>query len=1104
MILSIARLRRSVPRGLAGWHITLKTLVLTLLLAGAHYGYCQGSTASIFGTVKDAQGALIPDATVTVNNLDKQKVTTTRTNNDGYYQFPVLLVGRYSLRAEKSDLKTYERTGIVLQVNNKIQADVTMAVGSVNATVTVAESSSMVETQSPTTSTVIDAQRIVDLPLNGRNVADLTLLVPGVQPASTENADSSKQTAQAVFTSAEGSRDSGINYTLDGGENNDDLFNVNLPFPFPDAVQEFSVQTAGQSVDFGQHNGGAVNIVTKGGTNQVHGDVFEFVRNSIFNADNYFSRTPDALKRNQFGGTLGGPLVRNKLFLFGGYQQTITRQTLGSNRARTLPAAFRQGDFSSLLSESSPIVINDPLTGLPFAHNIIPQSRLSPAMQNLLSTQFFPLPDASGYAYFPEYSNQNVYEGVVRADYAINNRNSVFFRYLQNDTENPYTAQGTNLASTGDGSATNAKDGTVGYILTLTPNLVAETHFSFALTPGKRIQSSPGDITALGVNINPQFPSGQIDASLEDTGYDIGTSGRGANFPRSSYNVSNVWHYLHGHHTLNFGGEVSFLRDNTVDFYHTSGEFEFDGEWTGYDVADALLGDMSEFSQGSGDIENRRLRTQSFFADDVWRATPNITLSLGLRWEPYVPMSDAKNGLAAFSESDYQNGIGSSQFPLSPPGLYYPGDRVNGKTAPKSLIHNQLATFSPRIGLAWNVFGDGKTSVRASYGLYHQVPSLWWYNDMENQPPFNTYVELTQNPDGTPLSFDSPYAKVPQLNLFPVATGGSSAQAPFVSPIYADAIDPKPFQIETNQWALSLEHQFANDWLLRVGYVGTETSHLLTVYDLNAPVYNFSESVSINNQTQQQRRPRQQFQQLNFFSSGQNSSYNGLEISLNKRLSRNFSILSAYTFSKSLDENTDDYVNVFNPFNVQFGRGPSDNDHRHRFVTSFLYQLPDPGKAMGSTWLSEVAGGWQATGIVTLQSGTPFSVTAPSTQTGGAGSPFADMTGPVKLSTSRGRQQQIAEYFNTSAVTLPSPGTFGTLGRNSLTGPGVFNTDAALLKSFPLPLRETTLDFRAEAFNLFNRPTLNNPNSSLTGGSFGQITGAGDPRILQFAAKVRF
>jgi hypothetical protein len=423
---------------------------------------------------------------------------------------------------------------------------------------------------------------------------------------------------------------------------------------------------------------------------------------------------------------------------------------------------------------------------------------------------------------------------------------------------------------------------------------------------------------------------------------------------------------------------------------------------------------------------------------------------------------------------------------------------------PLAATPNRLLELTPRVGFAWDVFGNGRTSLRAGYGMYYDTPEMYQLNNINDQSPFSFTVQFQNG------RFDDPYAGRQQYNVFPFA-GDFSRNSSFPIPDTAYALSPPLPRSYTQNWNATIEHQFGSDWTVRASYVGTKATDLWADYDANAPIYNPALSLTANRQNIQGRRPRQTYQQLDLLFAGLNQSYNSLQLSVNKRLVHGVSNLLSYTWSKNLDylsSNAQATSNtVWDPFNFFAFRGPSDFDHRQRFVDSLIWQIPDAGHAIGSRALSAIVANWQAAGIITLQSGSPFSVLSTNDPMAGDGNDPAQVIGTVQMSTSRSRGSQIAQYFNTAALTNASPGTYGNLGRNILVGPGYANVDFSVQRNFPLPFigESGALSFRAEAFNLFNRVNLANPNTKLGSATFGQITAtSGTPRILQFSLKVIF
>jgi hypothetical protein len=1066
----------------------------------------QGASAGVYGNVLDAQGAVIVAAKVTLVHTSTGQSRTTVTDATGEFIFPLLAVGEYSILIEHPGFKRCEQTALLLQVNDNVRVPVRLEVGEVSTQVKVESSGVAVETSNATIKEVVDSRRVVDLPLNGRNLADLTLLVPGVQPVGAPNADAGVNSYSAPGVKAlsvNGSRQNQLRYTLDGGDNSDPLFNTNLAFPFPDAVQEFSMVTSNAGLEIGKSSAGSVNIVTKSGTNTIHGDVFWFIRNTDLNANDFFSQFPDGLQRNQGGVTLGGPVIKNKLFLFGGYQRTWLRQVAGNGSGLTMPVSSRNGDFSSLLPGT---VITDPVSGQPFPGNIIPKPRFSPAAQNLL--QFTPPPGPDGLVHYSLRTQADTSDYVLRGDYRLNDKHSIVARVFQEDYTQVTPMVPNNILTVRTGINAPTTNATLGYTFMVRPNLITDTHFTMGREVGNRTMPFPKSIADLGVAIHPQ--SNEINVNINGTsGLNLSTNLKPAVFARTNIELTHSWQWIKGRHSVTWGGELMFSRYNEYNPNSASGIIQFNGRFSGFDQADYILGLMSSFRQGNGEIEFRRLHYQGFYGGDTFRVTPRLTLNFGLRWEPFTPLTDLLNRQDQFIQAMYQQGVVSPHFVNAPPGLFYPGDKLpNGYVIPKAGTEGTMRNISPRFGFAWDMTGDGKTSLRGGYGLFYDTPETWLYNNMNDYTPFAFSVRFLNG------SFDNPYAGRENLNIFPYS-GDFDPHIPYQLPFQFDGLEHQLKRPYTQNWNLTVEHKLGSDWLLRAGYVGTKTTHLMIGYDSNAPIYNFALSLPQNANTIDQRRPRSPYYSTMFtLGSPLGQFYNGLEISINKRFSRGVSVLGSYTWSKNLDyvssNNDTEDSTIMDPFNFGHLRGPADSDHRQRFVGSFVWDLPNPGKATGSKVLGGVFGNWEMSGIVTLQSGRPFSVYSSGDRTAGAamgsgGDSFADLAGNLTL-TGGSRGQQIAQYFNTAAVAQAAPGTYGTLGRNILRGPNFLNTDMSVSRAFPLPFREgLKILFRTEFFNLLNRPQLSLPNATIGNRTFGRITSTtSNPRILQLSLKVEF
>jgi hypothetical protein len=1082
--------------------------VFFTLACAAGIAYPQArDTGSVFGSITDAQAAVVPGAKITLTSLATGLTRTAAADAGGGYVFPLLPVGTYSLTVEQPGFRKYERRSILVQANENIRIDVSLDVGNVQETVTVDASVATVDTRAATLNHTVDSKRVVELPLNGRNPADLVLLAPGVASGASNNTGDVGSTAwrpkgQKEIT-VNGSRNNNLRYTLDGGTNIDDLVNQNLDFPFPNAVQEFSAQTSNMGVEHGGLSGGALNVVTKSGTNNVHGDAFWFVRNTALNATNFFSRQQDQLKRNQAGFTLGGPFIRNKLFGFAGYQKLTIRQAPGDSRNQTLTAEERRGDFSG-----NRIVLYDPLTsGRPFPNNMIPAARFSAPAVKLLSLS--PLPDPDGFVRYTISQPENGVQGIGKLDYVHSARHSFLFRVFESDTNSPYHSPPDNIHAARYSGYRDSRSATLGHTFILSPTTVVHSQVTGAHQLANIATDFPLTTADLGVNLTPM--GNHIDITLTQSGVAFNQPLHQIRFGRGSIEVQHDWTQSRGNHALVWGFSIVRKRFNNNTLFHSSGQFQFDGHVTGFgdqsgfDRADFLLGGFSFFTQNSGEFEQRRGTQTGWYFGDTWRVRQGLTLNFGIRYEPYGLFADLLDRNQTFDLAANRAGIRSQIYKNALPGLFYHGDAKppgygGGDTFGKVVADPDYNNLAPRIGFAWDPFGNGKTSIRGGYAVFYDGPSLNAQNDANNVTPFSYSVEYS---DG---DFANPFRGREAQNIFPA--GPANKEVPFPTPLYTMVLDKKFITPYTQNWSLTLEREIAANTVARVGYVGTKGTHLTSNYDQNAPIYNPNLSLTQNRANVDARRPVENFQTIYRWMHGLNSSYHALQLSLDKRYSRRFTVSASYTWSKSLD-----YVSrnsfggsfgINNPFDFFFSRGNSDLSRHHRFVNSFVWDLPQLER--GST-ADAILGNWRLSGIISLQTGRPFNVAASNNPMAGAGSARADLVGegyPV-LDPGRSKGDKLAAYFDRNRFVNPPPNTYGTLGRNILIGPGYANADVSLSKGWRLPFfgEAGNIEYRFEAFNLFNATHLGLPVTGITNPNFGRITGTdGDPRILQMALKV--
>ncbi|HZT29588.1 MAG TPA: carboxypeptidase regulatory-like domain-containing protein [Bryobacteraceae bacterium] len=1045
--------------------------------------YAADPTGKIAGTVLDPSGAAVVDAKITATAVATGLTRTASSGGDGGYVFPLLPVGIYNVSVVASGFRTFEQKGVEVRTDQSVTVPIVLQIGAASESVTVEANAQLVETRSGTLSEVVGQQRIIELPLNGRNAAALVLLSPGTVDTTAGNARGSGDTQQtatypgAQSISSNGARADNVNYNLDGGSNQDHYTNVNNPFPNPDAVEEFSVQTNSYSAEYGRGAGGIVNVVTKSGTNELHGSAFEFLRNGDLNARNFFANNHDFLKRNQYGGSLGGPIKKDRLFFFGTYQGTILRNVSLGNTATVLTNAQRNGDFSSLSKQ-----LVDPVTKQPIPGNIIPASRIDPVTAKLLP--YIPTsPRSDAFINYdrPVDDTENQFMG--RVDYNLS-KQRFYGRYLYSGyTRDPVVGK-PDLVASARGFTDRDQSVSVSHTYNFSPSLLNSAIFSYNRINGTIISGAPFSWTDLGIPIASSTPP---ELTLSVAGYFSVGTGHPGEFNRQNFHFTDSVHWIRGGHEIAIGGDIMKMQVDLINTYRQNANYRFRGAgYSGDPRADFMLGWADRFIQGGGEYAARRGTLGSLFIQDNYRVTPSLVLNLGLRWDPFHPYSDTLGRTEC-----YRPGLTSQRFPNAPLGYLYEGD----PGCPSGGSQPAYWNFAPRVGFAYNAGGKSNTTIRGGWGMFYQPPFVEAYNNMVDSAPWSPQVQRF----GVP--FDDPYKGYPQ-NPFP------AQYAPFVPPSSVQFIKPPSLAVSytpdwrparTMAWNLTVERQLHTDLLVRLGYAGGKGTHLGYNSDVNAPM----SAPNATADNEQDRRPNQNFQEVVQDISGGNSIYNSLQVSMEKRFSHGFTVNANYTFAKAIDQVS--YltdlcgVNVINPYNVGAYRAVSDFNVPHRFVLNYLWQLPSPSHGVARA----LFGGWQTTGIWSWQSGFPLLFTSNDDRSLTAvGNDLADVVGQPSL-TSGSRGQKIAQWFTTSAFASAKLGTFGNVGRNILSGPGTFNIDFAAHKVFTLKER-WKLQYRAEFFNVLNHTLLNNPDTGVPDGNFGRITSARDPRIIQMALKLIF
>lgn len=1083
----------------------LRLLFGFLFSAGLAYGQGLGSVA---GTVTDPSGSVVPAAKVTAREIGTGFERSAKTGPDGYYVINSLRPSNYTVTVEAPGFRTLEQTGITLLADQALTLNMRLTVGVTTQNVTVTAPAQQVDTYTPTLKSVVDEARMVELPLDGRNAAELTLLVAGAVENPSSSASTSKTFPTSVAISTNGARENQTGYMLDGGNNVDIYTNENQPFPFPDSLQEFSVQTSNYLAEYGQTAGGVVNIVTKSGTNQLHGDAFGFVRNAVFNARNFFEDKRDQLKRSQFGATIGGPVIRDKTFFFAGYQGTRIRNIQGGQSA-FVPTTVNvtKGDFSALLNPNDPnnpvgqaIQIIDPNTGSPFSRNMIPTARFDSAALNIQS--HLPQTGGNGLVFFSQPIVQNLDEFVGRIDHSISSSDRITGRYFADRSSRKAVFDPSNLLTYANGRRILSQNLLFSENHTFRPNLLNEFRFTYSRIHFERgPAANVFNLGDLGVKIF-QPPAKALEPFTVDGFFSFGENPP-ARFDRNHYTLNDDLRWVRGRHNAAFGAQIERARFDINNRFLQDGQFEFTGQSTGYALADLLLGLPRSLHQGNGEFINNRDLFLGFYAQDTVHATSKLTLDYGLRWEPFFPWHENEGRVERFLPSAYFAGQTSQVFKNAPPGLFFPGD----PGFPRDGTHHNLNNFAPRVGFAYDLFGDGKMSIRGGVGVFFNTRQVAVVNDnVADASPFSTQLALTPPPG--PLS--NPLIGIP--NPFP-STFPPPPNAVFPAPVIVFVTyDPatRKYLVPTMyNWNLTAERQLAPGWLLRLAYVGSHGSHLQETEDLNPSVFIPNSTLSTD-----QRRLFKGYSDIFVGSQAVNSSYHSFQATLEKRFTGGLTVQASYTWSRSIDNlpfgggvvdigaDSAPAIPWYLPNYHGLDRGPSDFDHTHRFVASYVYQLPRLANA--AKYKRGVLGNWELSGILTAQTGDPVTIVAGQDQSGTAlGGDRGNLVGAAYGPGACGSSAPCVDYLNPASFALPSSGTFGTLGKGSIRGPNLISWNMGFFKDFPVT-EKLRLQFRAEFFNIFNRVNFNDPNNTISGGGFGALTGAGDPRIGQLALKVIF
>jgi hypothetical protein len=1097
-------------------------LVLTpLALAGT--ASAQAVTGTIIGTVADTTGAVLPGVSVTVKHTETGSTRTLTSDTNGEFTAASVPTGTYTVTGELSGFKSVSLSNVRVGVDSRVRADIKLEVGAMTESVEIVASTPLVQTSSSDLSTTVESEQIEALPLNGRNFVSLTRTVPGVlrgNPGSNiDGAGSLAWRASASF-SANGQRARDNNYMLDGVDNNETWLQTVVIFPSVDSLQEVKLQTSTYSAEFGRSLGGVVNLQIKSGTNDYRGSVFEFHRNSAFDANNFFNNRADRekpdFKQNQFGGTLGGPIVRGRTFFFGDYQGH--RETQGQTFLSTIPTVrMRNGDFSEINR-----AIYDPLTGQPFPGNVIPSSRIDPIARNIFE-QLYPEPNTAGrvaangqvidnYLINPIKEREDD-QFNVKVDQNLTTNNRFFVRY---SFEKTHRLQPATLPHGDAGATFGAGDGNIdaqGLAFndthTFGSGWLNEFRFGwssvkFNMTSIDYGQNPAERVGLRGVNLNEV-----TSAMSQITFQNIRNLGANGNQPlitnQNDFQIFDNVTWVKGRHTAKVGGSITFRSREILNADQIVGQFGFNNNQTsncggrvvgtgpgqcvlntntGFDVASFLLGYASAVNRRlfDADTYTETRPEYSLYVQDDFRLSNKLTLNLGLRWDVYPPWIEIDDRQSNFD-------VTTGTFVVASPDAVIGGIEVG-----RYLQTYSKGDLGPRVGFAYDLNGDGRTILRGGWGVFWNFTPGGTSSSKAQNPPFLQATALTPNPTTTGIDLELQEGMPPPPGVDPSRPASGATRSIF---------DPNFRDGYAHNFNVNVQRQFGTNYMIEVAYAGSRGRQMMAKVNPNQAPPVLGVTNSNVNRPMAQLAPA--LQNIGQAASIGYVDYNGLLMKFQRRFANNFSFLNSYTWSKAIDINSDNdgdvsFINVYDIDRMH--RGPADYDIGHNFSSSWIYELPFAREQ----WY----GGWQVNGILLLRSGLPFTVTQnQGVQSTGTGNR------PNRICDGRLENPTIDRWFDLSCFVSPTEltATYGDAGRNILRGPGQFNIDMSLIKRTRIGKLDT--EFRVEAFNVLNHAQFNaRPNSNINAAGAGTITSllpnascalcGTSERQIQLGVKVRF
>jgi Carboxypeptidase regulatory-like domain len=1074
----------------APWRFTVATLVAMLITTSA---LAQTPTGTILGGVKDAQGGVVPGATVTATNVGTQYSRSTVTDAAGEYALRLLPVGDYMVVVTLAGFKNFSQTGIRLEIGRNARVDATIELGAVSESVLVVGDSPLVETASASLSRTVGQNEVLNLPLVNRDLYSLLSLTGGV--SSNENSNSLGGPEQLTTINGSGRAQMGsVNFQLDGGNNTAGLRGTGNPAPNPEAVQEFRVLTNGYSAEYGRFSAGVVDVVTKSGTNLLHGAAFEFLRNQKLNTARWVPpgtpSTNDPLDRNQYGGAFGGPILKDKTFFFASYSGLRQTETYYRNTAVVPTALERAGDFSQ--SARRP---NDPLTGQPFPGGLIPASRFDLAARTI-QDKFVPLSNLPNNFYEVRRPDPlRTDEATLKLDHQLSATQSLAVSYFFLTGTDTQPQSGSAQMATSGGNIPwvdrdfkwNQHNVNLSHSWTVSPSTINQLRGTYVRQFGARVNNpttSLGDLNStFTIQGDPTLPR------LTVTGFFTGqTSIAGPDAGSNYIGVKDAISISTGKHSFKLGGDLSYekiIHDTLLDNY---GVFTFNGSKTGNAYADFLLGVPATMTQDAPVRKTDNGAYISAFAQDDFRIHPRVTMNLGVRYDVQFPFTDPQDRKLAFVP-----GQASTVNPTAPVGLLFPGDAG----VSRGIVKTDLNNIAPRLGVAWDLKGDGRTAVRAAFGMFYgSITGNEWNTTADNQP----FTVRQSFP--TVFTLSDPYRNLPGgVGPFPFTYSPGAPRFTLPAQVFGPSLDfVWPVTYQTN---VTIEKEIGRSVSVSASYVGAFARHLAAAVDNNYPVFGPGATAANVNS----RRPYLPgtIGAANVLSSIFGSDYNGLQLTAERRGAR-LSGKAYYSFGRGyedVDFQGGGLPGVQNATRLADERARTSADRAHTFTLSGVWKV-DYFRDSASM-LRRLAEDWTVSAIVTLQTGTPLTIGAGQDRNlDGLTNDRADLVGNPEVDHDRPREELIEGWFNVAAFANPALGTNGSSGRSIVDGPGYRNVDLGVFRDFPLKGR-SVFQFRIEATNVFNIVSLNNPGVNFAAPAlFGKIRSARNMRQVQLGARVSF